>query len=72
MSDVMNQKLRIYWPDSHHYQLGEIEKAGWVTVGDVLNQVVSAADMLRIPRVGVRTLTIARHAVARAVLEWSL
>ncbi|MEI6863956.1 MAG: hypothetical protein WCK46_01090 [Candidatus Adlerbacteria bacterium] len=67
----MNQKLRDYWPDHHRYQLEVIEREGWVTVGDVLNRVVTEAEILRTPRVGRETLRVVRHVVAKVVLDWA-
>jgi|GEM_PF-1455473 len=71
MVDIMNQKLRAHWPKgSHVRQLADLEEAGCVTVGDVLNGRMSDAEMLRLPRVGRGTLQVLRHAVLKAVVEW--
>jgi hypothetical protein len=68
----MDQKLRAHWPvKSHLRQLEFLEAAGCVTIGDVLNERVTEAQMLRVPGVGRETLRFVKSAVVRAVVDWS-
>ncbi len=69
---VMDQKLRTHWPKKGHMrQLEALEMAGCVTVGDVLNDRMTEAEMLRIPIVGRGTLFTVKGAVLKAIVDWS-
>ncbi len=70
--DIMNLKLRAYWPGKQHlYQLSLLEAAGCTSIGDILNGNFPPAEILRIPGVGRGTLGTIKHAVLKAVVDWS-